>query len=73
MVIPIRGRASPSPRRKRRSRRPADYHNVGMTSAKDRLVITYVETRRGKLTGGRRFLDEMGLLPTKPGSPILPI
>ncbi len=37
---------------------------VGMTRAKDRLVITRVETRRGKLTGGHRFLTEMGLLPT---------
>ena len=36
---------------------------VGMTRAKDRLVITRVETRRGKLTGGHQFLDEMGLLP----------
>ncbi len=39
---------------------------VGMTRAKDRLVITRVETRRGKLTGGHRFLTEMGLLPTSP-------
>lgn len=36
---------------------------VGMTRAKDRLVMTRVETRRGKLTGGHRFLTEMGLLP----------
>jgi superfamily I DNA/RNA helicase len=39
---------------------------VGMTRAKDRLVITRVETRRGKLTGGHKFLDEMGLLPMVP-------
>jgi DNA polymerase III epsilon subunit-like protein len=39
---------------------------VGMTRAKDRLVITRVETRRGKATGGHRFLTEMGLLPTSP-------
>jgi hypothetical protein len=38
-----------------------------MTRAKDRLVITRVETRRGKLTGGHKFLDEMGLLPVTPG------
>ncbi|HEY3257269.1 MAG TPA: 3'-5' exonuclease, partial [Gemmatimonadaceae bacterium] len=40
---------------------------VGMTRTKDRLVITRVETRRGKLTGGHQFLTEMGLLPTAPG------
>lgn len=39
---------------------------VGMTRAKDRLVITRVETRRGKLTGGHQFLTEMGLLPVAP-------
>jgi DNA polymerase III epsilon subunit family exonuclease len=39
---------------------------VGMTRAKDRLVMTRVETRRGKLTGGHQFLTEMGLLPTAP-------
>lgn len=36
---------------------------VGMTRAKDRLVMTRVETRTGKLTGAHRFLDEMGLAP----------
>ncbi|HEY3257667.1 MAG TPA: exonuclease domain-containing protein, partial [Gemmatimonadaceae bacterium] len=46
---------------------------VGMTRTKDRLVITRVETRRGKLTGGHKFLTEMGLLPVAPGSPILPV
>ena len=39
---------------------------VGMTRAKDRLVITRVETRRGKPTGGHRFLNEMGFLPVAP-------
>ena len=39
---------------------------VGMTRTKDRLVITRVKTRRGKLTGGHQFLTEMGLLPTEP-------
>jgi DNA polymerase III epsilon subunit family exonuclease len=39
---------------------------VGMTRAKDRLVITRVETRRGKPTGGHQFLTEMGLLPVRP-------
>jgi hypothetical protein len=34
---------------------------VGMTRAMDRLVLTRVETRFGKPTGGSRFLDEMGL------------
>ncbi len=36
---------------------------VGMTRAKERLVMTRVEARAGKLTGGHRFLDEMGLAP----------
>jgi DNA helicase-2/ATP-dependent DNA helicase PcrA len=34
---------------------------VGMTRARDRLVMTRVDTREGKPTGGRRFLEEMGL------------
>lgn len=34
---------------------------VGMTRAKDRLVLTRVERRNDLPTGGRRFLDEMGL------------
>jgi DNA helicase-2/ATP-dependent DNA helicase PcrA len=32
---------------------------VGMTRAKDRLVLTRVEARDGRPTGGRRFLDEL--------------
>jgi DNA polymerase III epsilon subunit family exonuclease len=36
---------------------------VGMTRAKDRLVLTRVEHRNGKDAGGNRFLDEMGLVP----------
>jgi superfamily I DNA/RNA helicase len=36
---------------------------VGMTRAKDRLVFTRCVTRNGKLTGGTRFLDELGLTP----------
>jgi DNA polymerase III epsilon subunit family exonuclease len=36
---------------------------VGMTRARDRLVLTRVATRRGKDAGGNRFLDEMGLVP----------
>jgi superfamily I DNA/RNA helicase len=39
---------------------------VGMTRAKDRLVMTYSKTRRGKATGGYRFLAEMGVLPVAP-------
>ncbi len=39
---------------------------VGMTRAKDRLILTRVEAREGKLTGRHRFLDEMGLVPQKP-------
>lgn len=34
---------------------------VGMTRAKDRLVMTRVDAREGRLTGGRRFLEELGL------------
>jgi superfamily I DNA/RNA helicase/DNA polymerase III epsilon subunit-like protein len=36
---------------------------VGMTRAKDRLVLSRVRTRNGQPTGGHRFLDEMGLAP----------
>jgi DNA helicase-2/ATP-dependent DNA helicase PcrA len=35
---------------------------VGMTRAKDRLVLTRVQARAGKPTGGHRFMDEMGLV-----------
>ena len=34
---------------------------VGMTRARDRLVMTRAERRGGQRTGGHRFLDEMGL------------
>jgi superfamily I DNA/RNA helicase len=36
---------------------------VGMTRAKDRLVLTRVDVRSGQPTGGHRFLDEIGLKP----------
>lgn len=39
---------------------------VGMTRTKDRLVLTRVDERSGKPTGGNRFLDEMGLIPVLP-------
>jgi len=39
---------------------------VGMTPAKDRLVMTRVESRGGRATGGHRFLDEMGIVPSEP-------
>ena len=39
---------------------------VGMTRAKDRLVLTRVDTRAGRPTGGNQFLDEMGLTPRAP-------
>jgi len=35
---------------------------VGMTRARDRLVLTRVQTRGGRDAGGSRFLDEMGLV-----------
>jgi DNA helicase-2/ATP-dependent DNA helicase PcrA len=39
---------------------------VGMTRTKERLVLTRVDARRGKPTGGHRFLDEMHLVPRSP-------
>jgi superfamily I DNA/RNA helicase len=41
---------------------------VGMTRTKARLVMTRVETRGDKTTGGHRFLDEMGLVPKSPAT-----
>jgi len=38
---------------------------VGMTRARDRLVLTRADTRRGRDTGGNRFLDDMGLVPRR--------
>ena len=38
---------------------------VGMTRAKDRLVLSRAAVRRGNQTGGHRFLDEMGLVPAR--------
>jgi superfamily I DNA/RNA helicase len=39
---------------------------VGMTRTKDRLVLTRVDERNEKPTGGNRFLDEMNLVPVAP-------
>jgi DNA helicase-2/ATP-dependent DNA helicase PcrA len=39
---------------------------VGMTRAKDRLVLTRAEHRNGRPTGGTQFLDQMKLTPRKP-------
>ncbi|MGH7754261.1 MAG: 3'-5' exonuclease, partial [Gemmatimonadales bacterium] len=39
---------------------------VGMTRAKDRLVLTRVTERGGKPAGGSRFLQEIGVRPTAP-------
>ncbi len=39
---------------------------VGMTRAKDRLVMTRVASRAGNATLGHKFLDEMGLTPSAP-------
>jgi superfamily I DNA/RNA helicase len=36
---------------------------VGMTRAKDRLVMTRVASRGGSMTLGHKFLDEMGITP----------
>jgi ATP-dependent DNA helicase UvrD/PcrA len=38
---------------------------VGMTRARDRLVLTRADTRRGRDAGGNRFLDDMGLVPRR--------
>ena len=38
---------------------------VGMTRAKDRLVLSRSAVRRGNQTGGHRFLDEMALIPVR--------
>jgi hypothetical protein len=38
---------------------------VGMTRAKDRLVLTHVEERNGRPSEGHRFLDEMGIVPSR--------
>ncbi|HEV8196117.1 MAG TPA: UvrD-helicase domain-containing protein [Gemmatimonadales bacterium] len=39
---------------------------VGMTRAKDRLVMTRAERRKDLSTGGYRFLEEMGFTPRPP-------
>ncbi len=39
---------------------------VGMTRAKDRLVLTRAERRKNVPTGGFRFLEEMGFRPRPP-------
>jgi len=36
---------------------------VGMTRAKDRLILTRTDERFGMPSGGNQFLDEMGLVP----------
>ncbi len=38
---------------------------VGMTRARERLVLTRVDRRNGKPGGGSRFLDEMGVVPER--------
>lgn len=42
---------------------------VGMTRARDRLVLTRAEVRRDRPTGGTAFLDELGLALEAPGPP----
>ena len=37
---------------------------VGMTRAKDRLVLTHARERGGRAGVGHRFLDEMGIAPS---------
>ncbi|MBI1966989.1 MAG: UvrD-helicase domain-containing protein [Gemmatimonadetes bacterium] len=38
---------------------------VGMTRARDRLILTRVDQRSGRPAGGSRFLEEMGLTPVR--------
>ena len=45
---------------------------VGMTRARDRLVLTRVERRFGRDTGGSSFLEEMGLTAPSQVSTVLP-
>jgi DNA polymerase III epsilon subunit family exonuclease len=40
---------------------------VGMTRARERLLLTRVDRRNDKPSGGSRFLDEMGLALERPG------
>jgi len=40
---------------------------VGITRTKDRLIFTRVAERGGKPGGGHRFLEEMELIPARPG------
>ena len=42
---------------------------VGMTRARDRLVLTRASSREGKDTGGSRFLEEMKLEPVDVAGP----
>ncbi len=42
---------------------------VGMTRAKDRLILTRTVRRHGRDSGGSTFLNEIGLTPTAAGSP----
>lgn len=45
---------------------------VGMTRARDRLVLTRAEIRNGRPSGGRMFLDEMGLEEAREGETATP-
>ncbi|GIW53345.1 MAG: hypothetical protein KatS3mg081_2700 [Gemmatimonadales bacterium] len=38
---------------------------VGMTRAKDRLVLTRARMRKGRDSGGNKFLDEIGVVPVE--------
>ncbi|HEX7121576.1 MAG TPA: UvrD-helicase domain-containing protein [Gemmatimonadaceae bacterium] len=40
---------------------------VGMTRAKERLVLTCAASRQGRPTGGHQFLDEMQVVPERVG------
>jgi DNA polymerase III epsilon subunit family exonuclease len=42
---------------------------VGMTRARDRLVLTRADERGGKPSGGSRFLEELELVAHRPGAP----
>ena len=43
---------------------------VGMTRARERLILTRVEHRRGRPAGASMFLNEIGLAPVKVPYPV---
>ena len=63
----LKGTLEQTPAREAEEARRLIY--VGMTRAKDRLVLTRCQRRRGEDTGGYRFVVEMGLSLEEPNAP----